>query len=450
MNTIAAISTAYGTGAIAVVRVSGDDAIKIAQKVFKSYDGTTLQEMDGYTSKVGQVFYNGEPIDEVVTTVFKAPKSYNGEDIVQISCHGGMYITKLVLRSLLDAGASMAGRGEFTRRAFLNGKISLEKAESIMGLISSSYEVERKINFSTYCGALRNKIAEIKNILIDLLSSINAEIDYPDEDIPKLSNDEIVSKIDKSIFEIDKLVKSYSAGYIIQNGIRTAIIGSPNVGKSTLMNLLSNREKSIVTDIAGTTRDAIEEKVILGNVPLVLVDTAGIRETEDKIEQIGARKSREIAETANLILLLLDSSREISNEEFELIHSFDSKKVIIIVNKIDINPNFDSSKIENNKIVYMSAKNSQGLDDLSKEIEKFVDFGSDEGDELIITTERQRDVLVKSLSSLNSIKSEIGKIQIDALAEYLKEPLNILSEFSGEQVEDQIVDDLFSKFCVGK
>ena len=450
MNTIAAISTPYGSGGIAVVRVSGDDAIDIAQKVFKSYDGSTLNEMKGFTSKLGKVYHNGEPIDEVIASVFKAPKSYTGENIVQISCHGGMYITKCVLRSLLDAGASMAGRGEFTRRAFLNGKISLEKAESIMGLISSSYETERKINFSTYCGALNNKISEIKKILIDLLSSINAEIDYPDEDIPHVSNDEILLRINKVEFEIDKLVKSYSAGYIIQNGIRTAIIGAPNVGKSTLMNLLSNREKSIVTDIAGTTRDAIEEKIIIGNVPLVLIDTAGIRETNDKIEQIGAQKSREIADTATLILFLIDSSRGMSSEELQLINSFDQKKVIIIVNKIDINPNFEISQIENKKVVYMSAKNGNGIENLSKEIERFVDFNSDEGDELIITTERQRDVLLKSLNSIRNIKSEIYEIPIDVLAELLKDPLNILSEFSGEQVEDKIVDDIFSKFCVGK
>ena len=276
---------------------------------------------------------------------------------------------------------------------------------------------------------------------------MNAEIDYSDEDIPEMSNEEIMSKIHYAKSEIKKLINSYSVGYIVKNGLRTAIIGAPNVGKSTLMNFLSKREKSIVTDIAGTTRDAIEENIIIGDVPLVLIDTAGIRETEDKIEKIGTEKSMEIAKTADLILILLDASRKITDEEIKLINLLDKKKVIIIVNKIDMNSNY---KCDFDNPVLISAKTGQGIDDLAKRISNFVDFGSCEDENLIITTERQRDVLVKSLKSLKDIEDKIGEIPRDILAEIIKKPLKILSEFSGENIEKEIVDQIFSKFCVGK
>ena len=447
MKTIAAISTPYGIGGLSVIRVSGEDAFKISQRVFKSHDGTLLEDMPGYTCKLGIVYYQNRPIDEVIASVFKSPRSYTGENIVQLSCHGSMFIAKSVLRSLLDAGAHMAGPGEFTKRAFLNGKMSLDKAESVMGLISSNYEKSRNISFSAYCGSLDGKINEIRQILIDILSNLNAEIDYSDEDIPEMSNEEIMSKIHYAKSEIKKLINSYSVGYIVKNGLRTAIIGAPNVGKSTLMNFLSKREKSIVTDIAGTTRDAIEESIIIGDVPLVLIDTAGIRETEDKIEKIGTEKSMEIAKAADLILILLDASREITNEEIKLINSFDKKKVIMIVNKIDMNSNY---KCDFDNPVFISAKTGQGTDDLAKRISNFVDFGSCEDENLVIATERQRDVLVKSLKSLKDIEDKIGEIPRDILAEIIKKPLEILSEFSGENIEKKIVDQIFSKFCVGK
>ena len=447
MKTIAAISTPHGIGGLSVVRISGKDAFKISQRVFKSHDGTLLEDMPGYTCKLGIVYYQNRPIDEVIASVFKSPRSYTGENMVQLSCHGSMFIAKSVLRSLLDAGAHMAGPGEFTKRAFLNGKMSLDKAESVMGLISSNYEKSRNISFSAYCGSLDGKINEIRQILIDILSNLNAEIDYSDEDIPEMSNEEIMSKIHYAKSEIKKLINSYSVGYIVKNGLRTAIIGAPNVGKSTLMNFLSKREKSIVTDIAGTTRDAIEESIIIGDVPLVLIDTAGIRETEDKIEKIGTEKSMEIAKAADLILILLDASREITNEEIKLINLFDKKKVIIIVNKIDMNSSY---KCDFDNPVLISAKTGQGMGDLATRISNFVDFGSCEDENLIITTERQRDVLVKSLKSLKGIEDKIGEIPRDILSEIIKKPLKILSEFSGENIEKEIVDQIFSKFCVGK
>ncbi len=453
MSTIAAISTPYGIGGISVVRVSGEDAIKITQKIFKAHDGTLLENMNGYTCKLGNIIFENNTLDEVIVTVFKAPRSYTGEDITQISCHGSMFITKSILRALLNSGAVMAGPGEFTKRAFLNKKISLDKAESVMGLISSNYEKARKINYSAYCGFLGKKIDEIKNKFFDILSDLNAEIDYSDEDVPELDNNQLILRLENINSKLNNLIKSYSIGCIIKNGLKVAILGAPNVGKSTLMNFLSKKEKSIVTDIAGTTRDAIEESIILNNIPIVLIDTAGIRETSDKIEQIGTQKSKEIAEISDLILFMLDASREITDEEIKIINSFDKNKILIIINKSDINPNYNLEKLKKLNIknfVLISAKNGTGIDNLSKKIEEFIDFGAFQNENLIIMSERQYNVLLRAQKNLGNAIDKIKSVPRDIFADILKESAEILCEFSGENLETKIVDSVFEKFCVGK
>ncbi len=453
MSTIAAISTPYGIGGISVLRVSGEDAIKITQKIFKAHDGTLLENMNGFTCKLGTIIFENNVIDEVIVTVFKAPKSYTGEDMTQISCHGSMFITKSILRALLSSGAVMAGPGEFTKRAFLNKKISLDKAESVMGLISSNYEKARKINYSAYCGFLGKKIDEIKNKFFDILSDLNAEIDYSDEDIPELDNNQLILRLENINSELNNLIKSNSIGCVIKNGLKVAILGAPNVGKSTLMNFLSKKEKSIVTDIAGTTRDAIEESIILNNIPIVLIDTAGIRETSDKIEQIGTQKSKEIAEISDLILFMLDASREITDEEIKIINYFDKNKILIIINKSDINPNYNLEKLKKLNIknfVLISAKNGTGIDNLSKKIEEFIDFGSYENENLIIMSERQYNILLRAQKNLENAINKIKSLPRDIFADILKESAEILCEFSGENLETKIVDSVFEKFCVGK
>lgn len=453
MSTIAAISTPYGIGGISVVRVSGEDAIKITQKIFKAHDGTLLENMNGYTCKLGNIIFENNTLDEVIVTVFKAPRSYTGEDITQISCHGSMFITKSILRALLSSGAVMAGPGEFTKRAFLNKKISLDKAESVMGLISSNYEKARKINYSAYCGFLGKKIDEIKNKFFDILSDLNAEIDYSDEDVPELDNNQLILRLENINSKLNNLIKSYSIGCVIKNGLKVAILGAPNVGKSTLMNFLSKKEKSIVTDIAGTTRDAIEESIILNNIPIVLIDTAGIRETNDKIEQIGTQKSKEIAEISDLILFMLDASREITDEEIKIINSFDKNKILIIINKSDINPNYNLKKLKKLNIknfVLISAKNGTGIDNLSKKIEEFIDFGAFQNENLIIMSERQYNVLLRAQKNLENAIDKIKSVPRDIFADILKESAEILCEFSGENLETKIVDSVFEKFCVGK
>lgn len=453
MSTIAAISTPYGIGGISVVRVSGEGAIKITQKIFKAHDGTLLENMNGYTCKLGNIIFENNTLDEVIVTVFKAPRSYTGEDITQISCHGSMFITKSILRALLSSGAVMAGPGEFTKRAFLNKKISLDKAESVMGLISSNYEKARKINYSAYCGFLGKKIDEIKNNFFDILSDLNAEIDYSDEDVPELDNNQLILRLENINSKLNNLIKSYSIGCVIKNGLKVAILGAPNVGKSTLMNFLSKKEKSIVTDIAGTTRDAIEESIILDNIPIVLIDTAGIRETNDKIEQIGTQKSKEIAEISDLILFMLDASREITDEEIKIINSFDKNKILIIINKLDINPNYNLEKLKKLNIknfVLISAKNGTGINNLSKKIEEFIDFGAFQNENLIIMSERQYNVLLRAQKNLENAIDKIKSVPRDIFADILKESAEILCEFSGENLETKIVDSVFEKFCVGK
>ena len=453
MSTIAAISTPYGIGGISVVRVSGEGAIKITQKIFKAHDGTLLENMNGYTCKLGNIIFENNVLDEVIVTVFKAPRSYTGEDSTQISCHGSMFITKSILRAVLSSGAVMAGPGEFTKRAFLNKKISLDKAESVMGLISSNYEKARKINYSAYCGFLGKKIDEIKNKFFDILSDLNAEIDYSDEDVPELDNNQLISRLENINSELNNLIKSYSIGCVIKNGLKVAILGAPNVGKSTLMNFLSKKEKSIVTDIAGTTRDAIEESIILNNIPIVLIDTAGIRETNDKIEQIGTQKSKEIAEISDLILFMLDASREITDEEIKIINFFDKNKILIIINKSDINPNYNLEKLKKLNIknfVLISAKNGTGINNLSKKIEEFIDFGAFQNENLIIMSERQYNVLLRAQKNLENAIDKIRSVPRDIFAYILKESAEILCEFSGENLETKIVDSVFEKFCVGK
>lgn len=450
MKTIVAISTPIGVGGISMVRVTGDESLEIAQKIFKAYDGTLLKDMPGYTAKVGRVFYKEKCIDEVVAVVFRAPRSFTCEDIVQIDCHGGLLITQTVLRAFLDAGAVMAGPGEFSKRAFLNGKMSLDEAESIMGLICSNYEKDREINFSSYCGNLGKKIESIKNKIVDTLSDLNVELDYPDEDVPHLSDDEILNRLNDIIKEFNKMQRNYHVNSFIRSGIRTAIIGIPNTGKSTLMNLISNREKSIVTDIPGTTRDAIEESVMIGDIPIVLIDTAGIRETTDKIEKIGTERSKEIAKSADMVFMVLDASQKISDDEINIINSLDKNKSLIIINKIDLNDNYNENILKDYKIVRMSAKTGRGLDDLSEQVSNLVNFPSIEHESLLLANERQYDIVRRASNKIVEVIDKFNSVPRDILSDMIKESLSVLSEFNGEHVEKDIVDSIFSKFCVGK
>lgn len=459
MDTIAAISTPQGVGGIGVVRISGSNALSVADKIFVPYsvkkDGVkSLSDMKGYTAKYGKITDSGEFIDDAVVLVFRAPHSYTGEDVVEISCHGGMYITRRVLRLVLENGALPAEPGEFTKRAFLNGKMDLSQAEAVMDLISAKGERANKIAFSMREGSSGKKIGKIKEILLDILARLSVWSDYPEDgDIPQIDS----KMLKKSLFEvksqISDMIKGYDACKILKEGVKTAIIGRPNVGKSTLMNCLSGHEKSIVTNIPGTTRDVIEESVMLGDIPLLLIDTAGIRETDDIIEKIGVKKSREYMDISDITLLVLDSSSELSDEDRNLLKSCDKSKTIIILNKCDLKKMIDTNELLtfSDKIVELSAINGSGTEKLKEIIENMIGISEIEPSDVVISSERQ-------LNSLKKVKEIIEKsieetnfgMTLDAITVLLQDAMEILMNFTGENASEEIVNRVFEKFCVGK
>ena len=344
-TTIAAISTAQASAGISVIRISGDEAIHIAEKVFQSKNGKSISEMKGYTCALGMVYEKGEPIDECIATVFRAPHSYTGEDVVELSCHGGVYITARVLRAVYDEGAQAAQAGEFTKRAFLNGKLDLIEAESVMDIISSRSKESARAALNVKEGALSRRINQIKDQLLDLAAHLNAWADYPEEDIPAVENDSLIDSLKSVEAQFNEVLRNYDNGRILKDGIDAVIAGKPNVGKSTLMNLLAGFDKSIVTSTAGTTRDIIEESVSLGDIILNLSDTAGIHETGDEIESIGVDKAKSRVNSAALLLCVFDSSAELTEDDFDIIKLAKDVPSVAILNKSDLLSKLDENSI---------------------------------------------------------------------------------------------------------
>ena len=368
MSTITAIATPNATGGISVIRISGEKAVEIADRVFRSISEKPVAQMKAYTCAYGYVFENGEAVDDVVLTLFKAPRSYTGEDVVEISCHGGIYITRKILRIILDNGAELAKAGEFTKRAFLNGKLSLTQAEAVMDIISATGNNELKYASSLHDGAIFRRIKGICNEIVHILGDLSAWADYPEEDIPEVEPQNLVKSVGKIKSELEATAKTYDYGRILRSGINTAIVGKPNVGKSTLMNCLSGFDRSIVTDIAGTTRDVVEESVKIGELTLRLSDTAGIRETDDAIEKIGVEIAYKRLEEADLIMAVFDGTQALSDDDRKLIDNVKDKKSVAIINKTDGERNIDRDYIFANfkYCVELSAKNSEGIEDLEK------------------------------------------------------------------------------------
>lgn len=459
MDTIAAISTAQGVGGIGVIRISGTNALNIADKIFVPYSAKnggikSLSDMKGYTAKYGKIIDSGEFIDDAVVLVFRAPHSYTGEDVVEISCHGGMYITRRVLRTVLENGAIPASPGEFTKRAFLNGKMDLSQAEAVMDLISAKGERANKIAFSMREGSSSKKIGKIKEILLDILARLSVWADYPEEgDIPQIDSKMLKKSLFEVKSEISDMIKGYDACKILKEGVKTAIIGRPNVGKSTLMNCLSGHEKSIVTNIPGTTRDVIEESVMLGDIPLLLVDTAGIRATDDIIEKIGVKKSKEYMDISDITLLVLDASAPLSEEDRNLLKACDKSKTIIILNKCDLKRNINASELLtfSDKIVELSAINGSGTEKLKEIIENMVGISEIDPSDVVISSERQLNSLKKVKEIIeNSINETDFGMTLDAITVLLQDAMEILMNFTGENASEEIVNRVFEKFCVGK
>lgn len=454
-DTIAAISTAQGEGGIGIIRISGEEALKIADKVFipKNQEKKPSQ-MKGYTAAFGYIAdKEGAKVDEAVLLVFSAPHSYTGENVAEISCHGGLFVTKQVLRSVLEAGASPAQAGEFTKRAFLNGKIDLAEAESVMDIISAKSRSAARAALSVKEGALSGKINLIKEDLLNRAAHLSAWADYPEEDIPEITDTELKKSFDESVRVLENLLRSYDIGKTIKEGIDTVIAGRPNVGKSTLMNLLSGSEKSIVTEIPGTTRDIIEETAVIGDIVLHLSDTAGIRETENAVEKIGVEKAKSRLLNCGLVLAVFDSSQELSEEDINLLNAIQDVPCIAVINKSDlkqkINIQYIKQKIK--RIVYISASKGEGLEALTEQIVEIAgtkDFNPSEG---ILSNERQRAAVYEALRALKEAKDALtAGFTFDAVTVALEEAVEYLLELTGESVSDEVVDRVFHHFCVGK
>lgn len=453
MSTIAAISTAQGQGGIGVIRVSGEQAFTIVDKIFKSVSGKKIMDIKGYTALFGHIYNNEEVLDEAVVLKYVAPKSFTGENVVEISCHGGMYITKEVLNAVIMAGASLAEPGEFTKRAYLNGKMDLTEAESVMDIISAKSKSAARAALFVKDGALFKKSQQVKQLLLDKAAHLSAWADYPEEDIPEVSEDSIMEAIEESISILEKLLSTYDMGQVVKEGIDTVIAGRPNAGKSTLMNLLVGREKSIVTNIAGTTRDVVEDTVLVGNVMLKLSDTAGIRNTDNEIEKIGVQKTFDKINGAGLVIALFDNNEELNSEDIDLINKIKDMPCIAVINKIDLEDKVDKKYITDNidNVVYISAKQQDNIDELKNMIEKIAgteDFDPSAG---IIANERQRNAIRNAVNSLYEAKESLAMgMTMDAITVSLQETIDYLLELTGEKAGEEIVDSVFHNFCVGK
>ena len=452
-TTIAAISTAKASAGISVIRISGEDAIPIADKVFSAKSNRPLSEMKGYTCALGAAFDGSEKLDECIATVFRAPHSYTGENIVELSCHGGLYVTNRVLRAVIDAGAEPAEAGEFTKRAFLNGKLDLVEAEAVMDIISARSRGAVKAALSVKDGALSKSINEVKAALISKAAHLSAWADYPEEDIPEVESDELIAALQNAEDRLTRIISQYDNGRLLRDGIDTAIVGKPNVGKSTLMNLLAGYDKSIVTSVAGTTRDVVEESVNLDDLILNLSDTAGIRDTDDVVEKIGVDKALDRMNAASLILCLFDGSQPLTDEDRKLMQDIIEASAIAIINKADLPQQLDADELKRyfDTVIPMSAKNSEGVAELIQEIKRVCAVEDFDSSEALLYNERQRSLTKKALASVQEALSalEIG-MTYDAVTVSIEEAIGSLCELTGERVTDEIVDSVFHSFCVGK
>ena len=401
----------------------------------------------------GHIYNNEEVLDEAVVLKYVAPKSFTGENVVEISCHGGMYITKEILNAVIMSGASLAEPGEFTKRAYLNGKMDLTEAESVMDIISAKSKSAARAALFVKDGALFKKSQQVKQLLLDKAAHLSAWADYPEEDIPEVTEDSIMEAIEESISILEKLLSTYDMGQVVKEGIDTVIAGRPNAGKSTLMNLLVGREKSIVTNIAGTTRDVVEDTVLVGNVMLKLSDTAGIRDTDNEIEKIGVQKTFDKIKGAGLVIALFDNNEELNSEDIDLINKIKNMPCIAVINKIDLEDKVDKKYITNNieNVVYISAKQQDNIDELKNMIEKLAgteDFDPSAG---IVANERQRNAIRNAVNSLYEAKESLAMgMTMDAITVSLQETIDYLLELTGEKAGEEIVDSVFHNFCVGK
>jgi len=451
-STIAAIATPHGVGGISVIRISGIDSILICDKIFKAKSKKRLIDANSHTIHYGNIVSGDEIVDEVLVSVMRAPNTFTREDTVEINCHGGLVVTQKVLLSVINAGAALAAPGEFTKRAFLNGRIDLSQAEAVIDVINSPSSLALSVAANQLGGSLSSDINDLRDKVLEILSQINVTIDYPEEDIDDVERENLVADLKSVKSKISELLETSHRGKLIRDGINTVICGKPNVGKSSILNLLARDSRDIVTDIAGTTRDVIEERITIGNIVLNVFDTAGIRDTEDTIESLGIDKSKECIKNAELVLFVVDSVSGISDEDKEVFKSLDGKNVIVIMNKSDIISTFDTDMFSGYSVVKMSAKTGDGLDNLTSAIENMFNLGKiTAGDNNAITNLRHKEALTQALNSINSAISALGDfVPYDIVSIDLTDCATHLGEITGKTVSDEIVDKIFSRFCLGK
>ena len=452
-DTIAAISTPRGEGGIGIIRISGDKSFEILDRIFNTKNPN--RDLGFYKFNYGFIHDNGKIVDEVMAVRMKAPKTYTCEDVVEINCHGGHLISEKVLELVLKNGARHAEQGEFTKRAFMNGRIDLSQAEAVMDIIHGKTEKSISLSLEQLRGDLRDKIASFKKALLDVTAHVNVVLDYPEEGIEDPLPSNLRENLENVYAEADRLISSYDKGKKIKEGIKTVIAGKPNVGKSTLLNSLLKEERAIVTHIPGTTRDVIEEIINIKGIPLVLTDTAGIRKTEDIVENIGVEKSKKFIENADLVLLVLDASRELESEDREVIEEIQNhnKKTIVLLNKIDLERKIELEEFNLENILEISAKDNIGIEDMEERIYSYIveENVEDSSEKLIITNIRHKTALEKTKDAIRNIFETIDAgMPMDLISVDLKEALDSLSEITGEISSEDILDHVFGNFCVGK
>lgn len=453
-DTIAAISTPRGEGGIGIVRISGNNALEILGKIFKPKSKKKIEELKNFSINYGHLYDGKNLVDEVLVSIMKAPNTYTKEDIVEINCHGGFVITEKVLETVLKNGARISESGEFTRRAFLNGRLDLTQAEAVMDIIHGKTEKSVSLSLDQLRGDLKEQIGHLKKLVLDVAAHINVVLDYPEEGIDDPLPENLVGNLREVMDTTDILIRSYDKGKMIKEGIKTAIVGKPNVGKSSILNSVLKEERAIVTHVAGTTRDVIEEVVNLKGIPLVLVDTAGIRKTDDLVENIGVEKSKQLIESADLILFVVDGSRALDEEDMRIHEAIKAEKVIGILNKIDIREDIDLSPLTKiNKWLEISAIKNQGIDEMEEEIYNHIieENVEDSSQKITITNIRHKSALEKTKQSIENIFETIENgLPMDLMAVDIKGALDSLSEVTGEISSEDLLDHIFSNFCVGK
>ncbi|BCI61598.1 tRNA uridine-5-carboxymethylaminomethyl(34) synthesis GTPase MnmE [Solibaculum mannosilyticum] len=452
-TTIAAIATPQGAGGIGIVRISGPKSQEVADRIFRSPGNRRIRDTAGYQALYGHIYEGDTLVDEAIALVFRAPRSYTGEDVVELSCHGGMYVLGRVLSAALSAGAVAAAPGEFTKRAFLNGKLSLTQAESVMDIIGAQGRQAATAALAAREGVLGRRIQDVTDSLVELAAHLSAYIDYPEDDIPELQEVQLVGSLSDAHRRLDDLLATYDAGKILREGVDTVIVGRPNVGKSTLMNVLSGVERSIVTHIPGTTRDVVEETVRLGDVVLRLADTAGLHETDDPVEAIGVEKARGRLETAGLVLAVFDASQNLEEEDRCLLKKLDGRPAVAVINKTDLTPCIDEAFVRRHVpyVVTISAKQEMGMEQLREAVCDVLGAGSWDPSAGMLANERQRDCVRRAGEAVQEAldTTQMG-MTYDAVSVSVEGAIDALLELTGERATEAVVDQVFARFCVGK